>query len=156
MVTDMRRKVYAVSLIFFLFDLISKIIILNTSNSFQVIKNFFYIDKVTNTGAAFSIFSGATFAFIIIAVLVLIYINKSVISDMKTKLGFIGISMVIGGIFGNLFDRIFYGKVIDFLSFRFGLYYFPVFNLADTFICIGILFVIIDFIRGGKNANSSK
>ena len=74
MVTDMKKKIYAVSLIFFLIDLVSKIIILNTHNSFEVIKNFFYIDKVTNTGAAFSIFNDLTIVFIIIAVFVVLII----------------------------------------------------------------------------------
>ena len=64
--------------------------------------------------------------------------------------------MLIGGIIGNLFDRIVYGKVIDFLSFKFGTYSFPVFNLADTFICIGIFLLIVDFLRGDLNGNKSR
>ena len=64
-------------------------------------------------------------------------------------------SLLIGGIVGNLFDRIFYKEVIDFLSFNIFGYMFPVFNLADTFICIGIFIIIIKLLKGEKNENSS-
>ncbi len=155
----MKKKVYLLSFIFFIIDLISKIYITNTKLSmpYKVIKNFFYIDRVTNTGGAFSLFMGETVLLIIVAILVLIYIDRRVIDDIKTKLECIGISMTIGGIFGNLLDRVIYGKVTDFLSFKFGSYNFPVFNLADTFICIGILLLLIEYIitykRGEKNGN---
>ena len=68
----------------------------------------------------------------------------------------IGISMLIGGILGNLFDRVFYGKVIDFLSFNIFGFMFPVFNLADTFICVGVGLLIIEFLRGDRDGNKSK
>ena len=154
----MKRKVYILSFIFFIIDLVSKIFILNTKLSMPctVINNFFYIDKVTNNGAAFSMFSGMTFLFIIIAVIVLIYIDRKVLLDIKTKLGIFSISMLMGGIIGNLLDRIIYGEVIDFLSFKFGSYSFPIFNIADSFICVGIFLLIIDFIRGDLNGNKSK
>lgn len=152
----MKKRIYVVSLIFFLIDLISKILILNHNNyPLTIINNFFYIDKVTNEGAAFSSFSGYQIILILIAIIVLIYINKTIIKEINTKLGIISISMLIGGILGNLFDRIFYNKVIDFLSFKLSNYMFPIFNLADTFICIGIILLIIDYIRGEKNENHS-
>ena len=154
----MKKKIYLISIIFFLIDLISKIIILSIENKFpvKVIENFFYIEKVTNKGAAFSILNGYTFLFIIIAIIMLIYIDKTMLKDIKTKLEIISFSMLIGGIIGNLFDRIFYGKVIDFLSFQIFNYNFPVFNLADTFICISVFLIIVLTIYGGKNEISSK
>lgn len=154
----MKKKIYLISIIFFLIDLISKIIILSIENKFpvKVIENFFYIEKVTNKGAAFSILNGYTFLFIMIAIIMLIYIDKTMLKDIKTKLEIISFSMLIGGIIGNLFDRIFYGKVIDFLSFQIFNYNFPVFNLADTFICIGVFLIIVLTIYGGKNEISSK
>lgn len=152
----MKKRIYVVSLIFFLIDLISKILILNHNNyPLTIINNFFYINKVTNEGAAFSSFTGYQAVLILIALVVLIYINKTIIKEINTKLGMISISMLIGGILGNLFDRIVYNKVIDFLSFKLSNYMFPIFNLADTFICIGIILLIIDYIRGEKNENHS-
>lgn len=149
----MKKKVYVLSLIFFLIDLISKLIILKIENilPITVIKNFFYLNKVTNEGAAFSSFTGYQIVLILIAIVALIYIHKSVLKDIKTNLGTISISLLVGGILGNLFDRIVYNKVIDFLSFNIFGYMFPIFNIADTFICIGVLLLLIDYIRGEKN-----
>lgn len=152
----MRKKVYVISFVFFIIDLLSKVLVLSIKKfPITIIKDFFYINKTFNTGAAFSLFTGNNFVFIIIAIAVLIYIDRKVICDIKNKISIISISMLIGGIIGNLFDRIAYGKVIDFLSFKFGLYNFPVFNLADTFICIGIFLLIIEFLRGDFNGNKS-
>ena len=149
----MKKKVYVLSLIFFLIDLISKLIILKIENilSITVIKNFFYLNKVTNEGAAFSSFTGYQIILILIAIVALIYIHKSVLKDIKTSLGTISISLLVGGILGNLFDRIVYNKVIDFLSFNIFGYMFPIFNIADIFICIGAVLLLIDYIRGEKN-----
>ena len=153
----MKKKVYVLSLIFFLIDLISKLIILKIENilPITVIKNFFYLNKVTNEGAAFSSFTGYQIVLILIAIVALIYIHKSVLKDIKTNLGAISISLLVGGILGNLFDRIVYNKVIDFLSFNIFGYMFPIFNIADTFICIGVLLLLIDYIRGEKNETRS-
>mgnify|MGYP002537867599 FL=1 len=153
----MKKKVYVLSLIFFLIDLISKVIILKIENilPITVIKNFFYLNKVTNEGAAFSSFTGYQIILILIAIVALIYIHKSVLKDIKTNLGTISISLLVGGILGNLFDRIVYNKVIDFLSFNIFGYMFPIFNIADTFICIGVLLLLIDYIRGEKNETRS-
>lgn len=149
----MKKKVYVLSLIFFLIDLISKLIILKIENilPITVIKNFFYLNKVTNEGAAFSSFTGYQIILILIAIVALIYIHKSVLKDIKTSLGTISISLLVGGILGNLFDRIVYNKVIDFLSFNIFGYMFPIFNIADIFICIGAVLLLIDYIRGEKN-----
>ena len=121
-----------------------------------VIENFFVLDKVMNTGAAFSIFQGKTIFLVFISVLALYYIHKSIIVEIDDKFGLLGGGILIGGIVGNLFDRIIYGEVIDFLSFNFFDYSFPVFNFADMFICIGVLLLIINFLRGGSDENKSK
>lgn len=154
----MKKKVYVLSLIFFSIDLISKLIILKIENilPITVIKNFFYLNKVTNEGAAFSSFTGYQIILILIAIGVLIYIHKSVLKDIKTNLGTISISLLVGGILGNLFDRIVYNKVIDFLSFNIFGYMFPIFNIADTFICIGVLLLLIDYKINLNSVNSSK
>lgn len=153
----MKKKIYITSFILFLIDLLTKIVILSLNNyPYTIIKNFFSINMVTNTGAAFSSFSGHQLILIIIAILVLIFINKSIIEDIKTKLGIIGISLLIGGILGNLFDRIIYNKVIDFLSFNILGYMFPIFNIADIFICVGVLILITDYVRGDKNETTSR
>ena len=147
----MKKKIYLSSLIFIIVDFISKTLILNIKTSpIKVIPNFFYIEKVTNGGAAFSILTGGRIFFIIIGLIVLYYIDKYIIKDISTKLEIFSISMLIGGIVGNLIDRLIYGKVIDFLSFKIFGYNFPIFNLADTFICISVFLLIFSCIRGDK------
>ena len=69
--------------------------------------------------------------------------NKEEINKIES----ISYGMIIGGIIGNLFDRIIYSYVIDFLDFRIFGYHYPVFNLADSFIVIGIIMMIILTIR---------
>ncbi len=73
--------------------------------------------------------------------------NKSMNHEELTKLENISYGMIIGGIIGNLFDRIIYSYVIDFIDFRIFGYNYPVFNLADTFIVIGIIIMVIITIR---------
>lgn len=153
----MKRKIFFISAIFFLIDLLTKIFVKSFDNyPITIIDGFFDIDMVMNDGAAFSSFRGYQFILIIIAILVLFYIVKSIIPDVKTGLGLASVSLLIGGIVGNLFDRIFYGKVIDFLSFNIFGYMFPVFNFADVFICCGIVLYLIDYLRGEKHGISGK
>lgn len=150
----MNKKVRIVAFVLFLIDLISKIIILKTNIKmpYEVIPNFFYIDKVYNTGAAFSFLAGtgANIIFMICGIIALIYIDRMLIAEVRMFIGDIGVSMLYGGILGNVFDRFLYGKVIDFLSFKFGSYSFPIFNFADVFICVGIILVLIDTYGGKK------
>lgn len=153
----MKKKIYLMSSIFFLVDLLSKLLIIKFEDNLPlvIINNFFSIIKVTNEGAAFSMFNGYSIILALIAVLVLIYIHKYLLKDIKTKYEIISYSLLIGGIIGNLLDRIIYGKVTDFLSFNIFGYMFPIFNLADTFICIGVFLIIINLIKGGKHGTKS-
>ena len=153
----MKRKIFFISAIFFLIDLLTKVFVKSFDNyPITIIDGFFDIDMVMNDGAAFCSFRGYQFILIIIAIFVLFYIVKSIIPDVKTRLGLVSVSLLIGGIVGNLFDRIFYGKVVDFLSFNIFGYMFPVFNFADVFICCGIVLYLIDYLRGEKHGISSK
>lgn len=144
------------SIIFFLIDLVSKIIIkekLFLGQSIKVINNFFNITYVRNTGAAFSILSKHTYLLVFVSIfiitLVLYYINKN---KPKTKIEYISYSMILGGAIGNLYDRIVYGYVIDFLDFNIFGYEYPIFNLSDSFIFVGVFILIIHIWRC-KDAN---
>ena len=152
----MRKKIYIYAFVFFLIDLISKIIVtnINIKTPYEVINNFFYIDIVSNKGAAFSLLPGGSIIFILIGIGVLIYIDRTIVKEARYS---IPASLVIGGILGNMLDRLLYGEVLDFLSFKLGPIYFPIFNLADTFICIGVFLLIIDYYtRRDKNGNKSR
>lgn len=145
------KNVYFFSIIFFVVDQVIKIILnenLSLNESVPVIKNFFSITHVHNTGAAFSIFTGNTVLLILIGIVcviaISIYLKKiENLSDMDIFI----YSLLLGGVFGNLIDRIIHGYVIDYLSFNFGRYYFPIFNFADICIVVSIGLIIINTIR---------
>lgn len=153
----MKRKVIIFSIIFFVIDLVSKVLVVNTiKNDIVLIPNFLSFTKLSNSGAAFSLFTGGRLIFILLGIFVIIYIFKYMLDKVNNNFLMISYSLVLGGILGNLFDRIFYSEVIDFISFRIFGYYFPVFNLADCFIVIGAIFLIIDLVRSDKDENRSK
>ncbi|MBQ9072206.1 MAG: signal peptidase II [Bacilli bacterium] len=145
------KSVYFFSIIFFVVDQAIKIFLSNSvqlNQSIPIIKDFFSITHVHNTGAAFSIFTGNTAFLILIGIAcviaISIYIKKiENLSDLDIFI----YSLLIGGILGNLFDRIYHGYVIDYLSFNFGSYYFPIFNFADICIVVSIGLIIINTIR---------
>lgn len=143
------------TIIFFLVDLVSKIVVSNLMNvhdSFVVIENFFYISYFRNTGGAWSILSNHTWLLIVFSLLIIIIISIYVYKNKVIgKLELSGYSMILGGAIGNLFDRIVYGYVIDFLDFNIFGYNYPIFNLADTFIVLGVIFIVISSFGGRKN-----
>ena len=143
------------SIIFIIIDQVSKIIVVNnlTNNkSIEVIKSFFYLTYTNNTGAAFSILTGRRILLILVALIVIgvliYYVRKNKIEGKVNK---IALSLVIGGSIGNLIDRILRGAVVDFLDFKIFGYNYPIFNLADTFIVLGVFLLLISMFRKDKN-----
>jgi signal peptidase II len=109
-----------------------------------VIDGFFNLVYVRNDGAAWNILSGQGIVLVLIsiAVLVLLFIyRRSFLQDKLSHSVLLG--LMIGGIAGNLIDRIRFGWVTDFLDFQFGAYHYPSFNIADSSICIAVGFYII-------------
>lgn len=140
-----------VSIIIFLIDQISKFYITSTmslTDTIHIIKNLFRITYVQNTGAAWSILSDSTFLLILITFLVLgmiiYFLLKQKTVEKSEQLIY---GSLIGGVLGNLIDRIRFGYVVDFLDFNFGSFYFPVFNLADTFIVLAGIILIIKLMK---------
>lgn len=139
------------SIILLLVDQISKLIVIRSidiNQSIELIKNFFYLTYTHNTGAAFSILTGQRIFLILIAIVILIilfnYIRKNKVERKIEKIAF---SLIIGGSLGNLIDRIVRGYVVDFFDVKIFGYNFPVFNVADTFIVIGVLLLLISLTR---------
>lgn len=141
-------------------DIVSKIIVVKNvvfGEEISVIKNFLKITYVRNTGVAWSIFSDMQFMIIIISILIIggivwyMYKNKP-----KNRLEKVSYGFILGGALGNFIDRIIHGYVIDFIDVRIFGYNYPIFNLADTFIVVGIILLIIYTWRYGSNGDRSK
>ena len=146
-----RQKIYKIMCILLVIDQIIKIIIRHNLNEFQeikIIKNFFSIIYVENTGAAFSIMKNATILLIILSVLFILLLDKHIRKEESkfTILDIISYGMIMGGVYGNLIDRIIHRKVTDYFSFSIFSYDFPVFNFADICIVVGAILIIIDII----------
>lgn len=147
----MKKKVFIFSLIIIAIDFIIKRIVLNFVTNICIIPNFFYLTLAKNTGAAFSLLENKIIFFIIIAFIVIYYIFKYSIKEDIDKLEQVSYILLIGGIIGNLIDRVIYGYVVDYLRFIIFSYNFPIFNLADICITIGAIFLIISIFRKEKN-----
>lgn len=150
-----KNFIYTISMLFLLLDQLIKLIVTKNMELFQeikVIKNFFSIYYIKNKGAAFSIMGNQTILLILISIICLLFL-KNYIKTIKTpsKLTIVSLGIIIGGILGNLFDRLFYKEVIDYLSFNFFGYSFPVFNLADIGITVGAVLLIITLLLEEKN-----
>ncbi|WP_424244049.1 signal peptidase II [Elusimicrobium posterum] len=119
------------------FDRITKVITLEVLKPVYQIcyAKYFCFTYVENTGMAFGLFQNANMALAVMMVIVIIFILSSWkdIVSISPKAGVISLACILGGAIGNLYDRIVLGYVVDFIDFGF----WPVFNIADSFISIG-------------------
>ena len=112
--------------------------------SVAVVDGFFHLTYVRNTGAAWGMLHNQT-AFLAllsaVVLVVMIVFRKSFVSEAwDQRLAF---GLMLGGILGNLIDRVKFGWVTDFLDFRFFGHPFPTFNIADSAICIGVALYLL-------------
>lgn len=120
------------------------------NNSLEIIKGFFRLELKLNDGAAFSSFSGKFYLLMAITVVAtIIFIAMALKANFKKAPWYsVGIFFMIGGMLGNLIDRIFRPNhaVVDMLSFTFFGSDFAVFNVADSFLVVGVILLLIDVI----------
>lgn len=152
----MKKKKYLFLIfIIFLIDQITKIIISNNINlngSVTVIKNFFSLTYVKNTGAAFGFFSGKTLLITIISIFIFVYLLMELIKNKSNiKIINLSFSFILGGLIGNLYDRIVLGYVRDFMDFTIFNKGFAIFNIGDAFIVVGCFMFIIGALLEAKN-----
>lgn len=142
------------TIILFLSDQLIKFLIrqnLRIYESITIIPKFFHLTYVENDGGAWNILSGNKIILILSAFVVLIVIYETILKKQTlTKIEIISYSLFVGGVLGNLCDRIFLGVVVDYLDFNIFGYSFPVFNLADIGIVLGTLLLMIDTLWGEK------
>ena len=147
---------YLVSfLVLLAFDLVVKYV-LNTSNieSITLIPLFldFYLTK--NTGIALSLFSSSgslTQIFLTITIFIALMFLVYTFYTTTDKMQKIGLTLVLSGGFGNFLERLFFGSVTDYLHLRIGTNSLFVFNLADFFITLGAIIIILVWLRDGKS-----
>lgn len=117
------------------------------SQSITVIPSFFQITYLHNTGAAWSMLEGKMLFFYVVTIVALIVMGYFYVScDKKDKLTLLGLVMMIAGTCGNFIDRVIYQYVRDFLDFYILGYDFPVFNIADMALCIGVFFILVSVV----------
>jgi signal peptidase II len=158
------RRIAALALLVLAIDQITKALVMRyLPNDFldekNVLPGFFKLVHWQNTGAAWSSFAGKndTLAIIAIVALIILYFSRHHFNS-HTLLGQFAFGLVIGGIMGNLVDRIVRQHVVDFLRFylqprggkELG---FPAFNIADSAICVGVTLV---FLMTWRNEHASK
>ena len=121
---------------------------------FEVIKDFFWLTYLRNFGAAWSILEGQKWFFILVGLVAMVamiyYYSKS---DDKQIIFRISLMLLFAGTLGNFMDRALLGYVRDFLSFKIIDYYFPVFNIADISLNVGVGFLILDSILESRREN---
>lgn len=148
----MKKKILLITLYGLLFDQIIKFLVSKYITNVTIIPNFISLIYAENDGVAFSMLSGSRIIIIIISIILLsflaYYMNKDYVSKKKDDiLVDISYGLLFGGILGNLLDRIIRGIVIDYISINIIGYHFPIFNLADVMITIGVIIMIIKTLK---------
>jgi len=165
MINEKNKKIIiyiALALSVFALDRISKTIILNILDDLGrvdiYINSFFSLFLVWNKGIGFGLFSfdknyiynGITLFILIINLIIVYLIYKE--KDPKTYF----LAIILGGSFGNLFDRYYYAAVPDFIDLNYNGYHWFIFNVADIFITVGIICLILAEFLNYKKKNDKK
>lgn len=147
--------IYLITLIVFLLDFLTKWLVVSNLPFAQATPVFthFNLFFVMNNGISFSFLRAnsiaSTWGLILLALIIcggIVYF----IQKEKDKTSKIALSMILGGALGNIWDRIHYGAVVDFLDFYMDSHHFPAFNIADSFICIGVGLLLIKMYQKEK------
>ena len=155
----MKKYINAIVIILgvILIDQLSKLFIqrsMELGDSIKVIEDLFYITSHRNSGAAWGMLEGQMIFFYIMTVIVLGLLMYLFMYEAHSRLMQYGIALIIGGAIGNFIDRVLYQHVIDFIDVYIGSYDFPIFNIADSALTIGVILLFIhmmkDFISDKK------
>lgn len=157
--TDMKRQYYIsislfITIVILLLDQITKFIVassMRVGDSFNVIPSFLNITSHRNNGAAWGILSGKMSFFYIITIIILVVLIIFYIKEAKQHLLMqVAISLLFAGALGNFIDRVLHGEVVDFVDTNIFGYNFPIFNVADSSLTIGVLLIVIALLTDMK------
>ena len=159
---NLKKFIIGVILILFLTILLDQLtkyiafIVLFKEKQVLIINHYLNFRPVWNDGISFGMLQGygnfGRISFIIIAISISLWII--LYSRKLNIIGFVGYNMIAGGALGNVIDRLIHGKVIDFIDLHYKEYHWPTFNMADSFIFIGVLLFIyneLTVFKGKKN-----
>ncbi|MDT2045721.1 signal peptidase II [Priestia aryabhattai] len=152
---------YMIALAIIIFDQLTKWIVvkeMELGESIPVVENFLYITSHRNRGAAWGILEGQMWFFYAITVVVVIglivYIRK--INKADKWLG-VALGLMLGGAIGNFIDRVFRQEVVDFVNTYIFTYDFPIFNVADSALVVGVgIMFILTLFEGKQKKESTK
>ncbi len=140
------KKIWGLATIIVILDQILKYLFTTymvLGESIVLLPQFFSFTLVKNTGVAFSLFAGSQLPIIVLSIIVLLLLSIWVTKQKKDMWNLFAFGLLLGGIIGNLIDRIFRAGVIDYLDFNLFGYSFPIFNFADMAVVIGGCLLII-------------
>jgi len=150
----MKMIYYLIALFVITIDQVSKWLIVKNmelGTSIPIIDNVLYITSHRNRGAAWGILENKMWFFYIITVVfvgfIVFYMKKYAKTD---RLLGISLGLILGGAIGNFIDRVFRQEVVDFIHVYIFSYNYPVFNIADSALCIGVVLIIIQTLLEGK------
>lgn len=157
----MRILFFIIAIVAFVIDFITKKWIatnMKIGEQFSVIGDFFLITSHRNRGAAFGILQEQRLFFIVIttAIVVGILWYAHIMREKGSKALLTGLALVLGGALGNFIDRVRFGEVVDFFKFNFGSYTFPIFNVADSAIVIGVGLILLDTLLDVRREQKGK
>ena len=149
---------FSIIIFIFIIDRTSKLLVINSPTAYEdyglIITSFLNFNLIWNEGIAFGLFSFDNKLFYNLLTILIVSITIVIIWLMFKSRGFEKLSflMIIGGSFGNIFDRIYYSAVPDFIDLHFNNYHWFIFNVADIFITLGIMFLIsLEIFSSKKN-----
>ena len=149
---------------------LASLILIDQISKYLVIKNFSIGESlnllpvldvylILNTGIAFSLFDdGGNFGrwlLVFLVSMVCVYLIYILATESLSKYESVAMILILSGGLGNLIDRVFRGHVIDFINFYYDNYSFYVFNFADTFITIGVIFYIFSMLNSKFTSNGN-
>ena len=146
---------YLISLVIVLLDQFAKLLVLRgmrLGQSIPIVRGFFDLTFVLNPGAAFSLFAtlpewvrNPFFILISVGAAVLIVVYRSWCLQ-ENRLASVSLALILGGAIGNLIDRLRYGVVVDFLDAHIYQYHWPIFNVADSAISVGVTLLLLEML----------
>jgi len=163
-----RLAAFGIAAFVFILDRVTKILIetyMTTADSYDLIPGFFSLVYAENRGMAFGLMAEGDVEWrsallvgitaLVLAFVIAMLWQRSSTGMAASRLTRLGLSLVLGGAMGNLYDRLVKGAVTDFLDFYLGSYHWPAFNVADSALTVGVTLILFDMWRSRRKVRSN-